>query len=775
MKKIRGFFAYPSQPYQVTVCINAAIKAANTGGQFEFTPWEENDISGRHLVAPIFEGLQKTEILVADITRLNFNVTFEIGFAIGVGKRLFLVRNKEYEPEAELTKRVGIFDTLGYKEYSTDRQLAALITSVTDLVPLDTTAQKNRTAPVYLLETPVRGETMTRIVSLVKKASLFYRSFNPSEQPRLSALDAISNVASSHGVIAPLLGQSIRDSKVHNLRAAFIAGLGFGLEIPTLLLQDKHDPLPPLDVRDFVKNYTHPTDIAEHIHDLSLSVVESIQASTPVTVPTENLLASLAMGDPMAENEMRDLAQYYLQTHEFNRAIRGDINLVVGRKGTGKTALFSQVRNKKRGFRSNVVVDLKPEGYQLIKLKENVLDFLSSGAKHHLVTAFWEYLLYLEITNTVLRSDKDKHLRDHKLFEKYRGLSEAYQESPYVKKGDFSERLLMLSASITDDFLAKYSKESNTTLTSDEVTSLIHSHSIRKLRELLVDYLDGKSEIWVLFDNLDKGWSPHGLVAGDITILRCLIDAARQIEREMRRSDRDCHVLIFIRNDVYQLLMDDSPDFGKESKVSLDWSDPDILREMLRKRLVNNDLPESEDFFSLWNLICVSHYHGEETSKFLIDRSLMRPRYFLKLFNECRGYAINLQHDKIEEIDIEKGLQTFSNDLLIDADQELTDIEPKAKGIIYQFLGEESEFSHSDLLILFDVNELSEKEAQTIIEFLIYYGFIGVKYLDDEPHYIFDREIGYNMQLMKTRMQKNQKAIRYVLNPAFWSALEISE
>jgi ABC-type phosphonate transport system ATPase subunit len=43
------------------------------------------------------------------------------------------------------------------------------------------------------------------------------------------------------------------------------------------------------------------------------------------------------------------------------------VNIVVGRKGAGKTALFIQIRDKIRSDKRNVVVDLKPEGYQLLK------------------------------------------------------------------------------------------------------------------------------------------------------------------------------------------------------------------------------------------------------------------------------------------------------------------------------------------------------------------------------------------------------------------------
>ena len=118
---------------------------------------------------------------------------------------------------------------------------------------------------------------MTKIISRIKKARLFYRSFVPGEEIRMSAIEAISHVASSYGVIVPLLSPNTRDANIHNVRASFITGLSLGLEIPTLILQDQNGPLAPLDVRDFVKTYLHPDDINDHVHEFSLSVVEKIQ------------------------------------------------------------------------------------------------------------------------------------------------------------------------------------------------------------------------------------------------------------------------------------------------------------------------------------------------------------------------------------------------------------------------------------------------------------------------------------------------------------------
>lgn len=398
-----------------------------------------------------------------------------------------------------------------------------------------------------------------------------------------------------------------------------------------------------------------------------------------------------------------------------------------------------------------------------------MLDYLSAGAKNHLIVAFWEYLLYLEVCNKVLDKDKERHLRDDNLYEDYQKLSQLFTSTNYIEEGDFSERLSMLSDTIASEYLSRHEQEDDTRLTTDEVTSIIHSNEIRELRSALSKYLTHKKEVWILFDNLDKGWSTHGLAKGDITILRCLIDASRKIQREMIKAKHEFHTVVFIRNDVYQLLMDESSDFGKESIATLDWSDPDLLRQMIKRRLIQNDLPEDAQFDDLWSKICVSHYKGEETSQYFIERSLMRPRNLLKIFNACRGFAVNLQHQRIEEADIEKGMKAYSNDLIVDADHELTDIEPDAENLIYQFVGENCEFTYDELLIMLEINNIPADKMNRVIDFLLYYGFFGLKYVDKDTQYIFDVE--YNMQILKTRISKNKSIVKYEMNPAFWPGL----
>lgn len=766
--QLKAFVAYPSDPKEIGDCIDAACRRLS--GRLLITAWPQNDIAGRPLVAPIFEGIGHNDFLIADITHLNFNVTYEIGYAIGIGKRAYLIKHGGITgSKVDDVRKVGIFDTLGFQTYNDSDELHGILSRPIDPTPIAITPTLDLKAPLYILETPVRTEAMGRIAARVKKARLNYRSFNPSEHSRLSAMDAIRHVSDSYGVLIPLLSGNVKDSNVHNIRAAFVAGLAHGMQKTTLILQSGDDPV-PLDIRDFVTSWKHPAQIDEYIESLARDIFATIQSADDLDIPATGLLASLSIGDPMAENEFQTLASYFVETDQYQRTLRGEVNLVVGRKGTGKTALFSQVRNRIRRERQNIVVDLKPEGYQLVKLKDDVLSHLAQGAKMHLISAFWEYLLYLEVCYKVLEKDRDRHLRDHRLTEPYRQLSAAYYRESANVKGDFSERLQELSDRISSTYQPESDDQDKTRLTTDEVTGLVHRQDIAQLRARLSEYLYFKEAVWILFDNLDKGWSPHGLTADDVAIVRSLIDASRKMQRAMQREGHNFHCVVFLRNDVYQLLVDETSDFGKEMKTSLDWNDPDLLRELVRMRLVSNEaIPEHVDFDRVWRQICVSHIDGSESSEYLIERSLMRPRNLLKILAHCRGSAVNLHHERIEEQDIQKGLATYSGDLLIEIDQELTDIDPEATELIYVFQDEGTDFSREDLEVLMDIKNIPVEHVEKIVEFLLYYGFLGIKVADREPRYIHD--VGYDMKVLKASVEKHRNALRYVVNPAFRPAL----
>jgi hypothetical protein len=469
------------------------------------------------------------------------------------------------------------------------------------------------------------------------------------------------------------------------------------------------------------------------------------------------------------------LGAYYVATDEYNKALSGMIRLAVGRKGSGKTALFLRLRDKLRNDRQNVILDLKPDGYQLKRFKFTVLDVLQEAVKEHVATAFGEYVLLLEICYKLLEKDREVHTRDHTIYEPYRRLASLYESDTLIAEGDFSERMLRLVHRISDEFAELHGADNVKYLSANEVTHLIYKHDIPKLKRELTEYLQHKRQIWILFDNLDKGWPTRGVEPTDIVILRALLDAARKIEQMLAQHHVEAHSVVFVRNDVYEHLVDRSPDRGKHGKVSLDWTDPDLLREFLRRRIVHGVMPQDEPFQKAWPQICVFHIHGEDSSEYLIERSLLRPRNLLTLLTYAKSNAVNFGHTKVTDEDIDKACRTYSADLGNDIGLEIRDVFPEAEDVLYYFIDARPILTISEIKEKLLPLSLSPEKLIQLIEMLLWFAFLGVvTSIDSEGSGVFIYDVQYDMKKLRV-LAKGLKddSVSLCIHNAFRSFLEI--
>ncbi len=769
---LTGFYAYPSS---VSLVVDAAravsVQCRTRGTAISLTTWEEMDIAGRFISSEILNNIESNDFLMADISRLNFNVVYEIGFAIGKGKRVLLVKNRAVSELAPNIKDVGVFDTLGYKEYSTSDELFGFLQGVDDIRPIHIPGKINEKSPIYLVQPGTKTDYDGFIVYGIKKSHLYFRSFDPAESPRLAGPDAVANVSESYGVILHLLPDEHVDSKVHNIRCAFVAGLTDGMGKRSLYIQSGETPIPQ-DLRDFVTVCRFSDQFKDAIGQLAERVYEDRDISSqPNFQGTESALEKMDIGASAAENEITSLSEYYVEIDAFRRAQRKEVRLVTGRKGSGKTAIFFMLRERVRAKRTNVVVDLKPEGYQLLKLKDSIVNLMSAGTVEHTITAFWEYLLWLEVCYKLLEKDQELHKRDHNLFEPYQRLKAAYLTNSYSKEGDFSERLKVLLRDIIAVVEAEYGGKTDVNLTTPQITELIYRHDFSRLKSGILEYLRFKDELWLLFDNIDKGWSSQGVKREDLVIVRSLIEATRKIERELHRLDISAHTIVFLRNDVFEHLVDSTADRGKETRANVDWDDPEMLRELLRRRITRGwDDLESGDFSSVWTSVCTPIIDGQDTAEYLIDRCLMRPRSLLDLLGHCRGYAMNLGHDRIMKEDISKACSAFSNDLLAEIDLEIRDVFPSAENLLYAFIGASKQLSRVDLISILEAHGIVNEQQDAIVSLLLWFGFLGFIWTDGSSRYIYS--FHYNMKVLQgSHNVLLGNGVVYVINPAFEPAL----
>lgn len=261
-----------------------------------YEPWVFNDVAGGALISPILGKIDKSPFVIADITYLNLNVVYEIGFAIGRNKRAFLVRHKHTEGDKQLVKAVGIFDTLGYHEYETFNDLKDRLCAHIEDTHLHVSKELHSKFPVYIVEPSFRDDCITTAISRIRKARYPYRSYNGDNDLRMSASDTLRQVSAASGVVLPFQDLAIDGARPHNIRCMFVAGLSEGMGKPTLLLCPSAFEA-PLDIKDEITPFKTPHDIAEAIAEFCPLIAEYASKTEPSGIDTQTLLEALGIGD----------------------------------------------------------------------------------------------------------------------------------------------------------------------------------------------------------------------------------------------------------------------------------------------------------------------------------------------------------------------------------------------------------------------------------------------------------------------------------------------
>ncbi|HEY1124676.1 MAG TPA: hypothetical protein VGE65_03515 [Sphingobium sp.] len=750
---------------------SAAKRLGFKSVQHEVKTWPQVFQPGEFIDTNILGAIDEAELCYFDITFSNFNVFFEAGYSIGRAKPTICTSNHSFEAPSAYLAEIGLFDTLAIANYDSSESLLDLLSK--DLPPkpiLPPSYEANLGQPLYLIKTRAGIEGMARVVSSLTDTLTQFRSYDPAEDQRMSLRNVVEHVATSTGVLAAVIHRQLIDATNHNLRAAFVAGLARGMDRELLLLNMTGEKL-PLDVRDFTKPATDMDVIQRNVQTFALRSLARLQRASPQPTRLKSEgIQSISLGNTAAENETRRLSDYFVATPAYRAAVAGQGRVLIGRKGSGKTAIFTEMAKELGKGRGSLILPLQPEGYQLRKFKDNLVDFLNEGTKEHTVGAFWEYLLLLEICHRCIVSDAEYLGRDPQISRLLPQLRDRYGRDDYVIEGDFSERILLLLQEIER---RKSAISRGTTgkgyLSRAEITELIYSHDINQLRADVIEYLATKKRVVILIDNLDKGWDAQGVTSDDLLMLRTLIEVGRKLERALAKKDVASFSLIFLRNDIYELLLDQTPDRGKEGKIAIDWTDRDLLKQVLRNRL-----NVSGDASSNWSKIAVSEMNGKGSLDWVIDRCLMRPRYLIDLVNRCLGSAASHGHNRIDATDFDRGYRAFSYDALVGTNLEIRDVAPECFDAIFALQKKNCRTSRIDISLSFLARGFREEDHDKILDLLVWYGVLGI--VDEEGNATYIYEVEYNSHVIeKKRSNRGRDTEYFEINRAFWPALDISD
>ncbi|MEH6960812.1 hypothetical protein, partial [Bacillus altitudinis] len=119
----KAFYAYPSHRADLLQNIREAIKDINKAGSIRITSWEDFGISGKPIIQNILKAIEQCDIFMCDLTYLNSNVLYELGYAIAKEKKIWISLNTSHGNSVKNYKMLRAITTIGFSGYQNSEEL----------------------------------------------------------------------------------------------------------------------------------------------------------------------------------------------------------------------------------------------------------------------------------------------------------------------------------------------------------------------------------------------------------------------------------------------------------------------------------------------------------------------------------------------------------------------------------------------------------------------------------------------------------------------------
>ena len=746
-RQARVFYAYPNEPPNIVETIEGAVGKLRSDGEFKklnvsIKLWKENTISGKQLISSVLSQIDHHSIFACDLTFPNQNVSFELGYAIAKFKRVFASLSPIVEDADKEYKRIyySLFN-MGYTAFENRDQLASSFLNERPWEDLHRTVLHKQ----YLM-TPPRPEHPTLFYlkppvatdSVLSAQEEFTRTVfrdaividDPNEYSGQLLEWYAEKLQSVDAVVVHLLSQQHANHHLHNMKVSIIAGLARGFGCPLLMLA--HSPYaPPSDYQPWL--YVHSTaeecqtKVGNWLGDLGKSLGHRRSRRTqPQTSSQERLdLRSLFLGDPVAEHEADRLHEYFVETSSFNRAMDSPLTILVGRRGTGKTAILFAVKSELSSRNVNHVTVVKPVGYETHGLMGLLEEVRQRSERGYLIESLWKYLLYSELATNVATEVQSRPLHQPKTeaeerFLRYWQLHSDILSPPFSERLRNAVRALESIPAIPDVGQQRL-----------RISENLHVSVINDVRLHLGEALVQKEKIALLIDGLDEPWGPGEHVGHLSELIAGLLNVAQDLPNDFRRSSSrvrpiDARIIVLLRSDIFAFIQHLIPEQDKLPIERVNWQDPQLLLRVLEERMLFGS-PRSRTIDNIWSDLFPKEVVGVSCVEFILRTVMPRPRDLIHLVKGAISIAVNRAHTRVlvdDLIDAREQYSYYAFDSILKEDDP---VKGKLERVLYQFARASREIDIANITSSFGAAGVTGDDVEFYLDLLCDINFFGVE------------------------------------------------
>jgi hypothetical protein len=324
------------------------------------------------------------------------------------------------------------------------------------------------------------------------------------------------------------------------------------------------------------------------------------RSSMPIGTKKETL-RKLSFGNQVAEEERDTLKGYFVKTQAWDRINNGDIDIIYGPKGAGKSALYFLIQENTNDFfdrRVLLIAAENPQGTPAFKDLET-----NPPTSEREFTAIWK-LYFLSLLGRAV----DEYGIDNSFSKELKAALTAHNLLPDQRTG-----LGIVLASVRRYISALFNPKSvETGLTVDQHSGLPTGasakivfrdpaieerrdgfQSVDELLAVASSALDAAAyDVWFMIDRLDVAFNDSSEL--EKNAIRALFRAYR----DMRNHSR-IKLKIFLRTDIWKRVTEEG--FSEATHLSRDmhitWN-KQSLQNLIIRRLLNN-----ADLVSLYGIV----------------------------------------------------------------------------------------------------------------------------------------------------------------------------
>ena len=747
-------------------------------------------VGGKPLISTITQNIGRADIFASDLTHPNFNVTFELGYAIGKFKRIWVSLNEAVESAPQTYRRTysALLGGLGYVGYTNHQNLTNSFETESPWVDIASTPlgspfrqqPRKQESPTLLYVKPSLDTEAVITAAETINSSPFMDNVivdDPRENPSAELDWYASKMLISDAVFIQCLADDQSDAFIHNIRCSFAAGLAYGLN-KNLLMVAPSPFAPPADYEKLLK--IHETSqqcklvINKWISDLQLSI-PSRRSRRPTErnqAPATLDLRSLSVGEPVAENERSSIDDYFVETSSFFHALESPTTILVGRRGTGKTASLYAMNTALTRDKLNHVCIIKPVGYEIDGLVRVLNENMDRSERGYLIESLWKYLIFSELALSVyqelsLRPPYASLTSEETTFMQF---VEARKDTISVP---FSERLDRVVTDLVGIGSLGTAKNQRV-----RISELLHSGEIRDLREQLGKAFATNKLVAILVDNLDEPWGQGHDIDRLSELLLGLLKVIDDVREEFQHADHwrksvNCSVTVFLRSDIFSLIQ---PRTAEQDKLPIErmYWDSDLLLKLLNERF---QFASDVNFApkDVWDQLMPSEVVGVSTTEFVTRTVLPRPRDIIYLVRSAIASAVNRGDQVVTPGDFLGARERYSEFVFKSVLAEDDPSRGKLEGVLFEFAGAPKIVGLSDIMSRLARAEVASSDEEFYIDLLCDINFLGIKVQDGEFRYSKDEGQRRMLREVARRVSADGNAGQesYEVNAAFHQVLQI--